>query len=90
MNTITKGIVWDDKQSEEGKYYMDTLCRETALLHKVMNKHLPKNQVLGIMGPVFRDYCTKLVEAYGEARVEGETGKNRYTRPNAFSHDPRS
>lgn len=72
-------IDWDEPQRTEGKhYYMDTLCKETALLHKVMNKHLPKNQVLGIMGPVFRDYCTKLVEAFGEARVNTASGKERF------------
>lgn len=78
MNSIVRGIDWDAPQDKEGKYYMETLCKETGLLYKVMNKHLPKEQVLGIMVPVFRDYCTKLVEAYGQAVVRTEGGKQRY------------
>jgi vacuolar protein sorting-associated protein 54 len=70
---------WDEVWAgEEGKYYMDILCRETGVLYKVLNKHLPLPQVTGIMGPVFRDYAAKLVEGFSEAVVRTEVGKNRY------------
>ncbi|KAF8537050.1 Vps54-like protein-domain-containing protein [Trichophaea hybrida] len=46
---------WDEEWvGEEGKYYIDTLCRETGVLYKVLNKHLPIEQVRGIMSPVLR------------------------------------
>lgn len=56
---------------------MDTLCRETGVLYKVLNKHFPVEQVRSIMDPVFRDYEKKLGEGYREAIVRSEQGKQR-------------
>lgn len=69
---------WDEEWvGEEGKYYIDTLCRETGVLYKVLNKHLPIEQVRGIMGPVFKDYTGRLVEGFGGSVVTTEGGKKR-------------
>ena len=61
-----------------GKYYMDTMCRETLVLHKVLARHLPPEQVMGIMGPVFRDYAQRLIEGYSGATIRTEDGRKRY------------
>ncbi|KAA8900740.1 Vps54-like protein-domain-containing protein [Sphaerosporella brunnea] len=72
---------WDEQWvGEEGRYYMDILCRETGVLYKVLNKHLPISQVAAIMGPVFRDYAAKLVEGFSEGMVRTDEGKNRMIR----------
>lgn len=74
-----KKMNWDEPWvGEDGRYYMDILCRETGVLYKVLNRHLPLPQVHGIMGPVFQDYADKLVDGVTGALVRTEEGKKRY------------
>lgn len=79
-----KSMNWDlpapDLSVPGTKYYMETLCKETGVLYKVLMKHLPVDQVRGIMEPVFRDYEEKLGEAYKEATVRSEDAKRRMCR----------
>lgn len=76
--TTMTNLDWDDEwHGAEGKYYMDVLCRETGVLYKVLNKHLPLEQVRGIMAPVFRDYTARLSEGFGARAVRTEAGKQR-------------
>lgn len=69
---------WIDQGGDPEKYYMDTLCRETTVLHKVLSKHLPSDTLLSIMVPVFEDYKWRLKEGWGEVGVRTEEGKGRY------------
>lgn len=69
---------WIDQGGDPEKYYMDTLCRETTVLHKVLSKHLPSETLLSIMVPVFEDYKWRLKEGWGEVGVRTEEGKGRY------------
>ncbi|KAI5854333.1 Vps54-like protein-domain-containing protein [Tricharina praecox] len=76
-----KKMNWDEVWvGEDGRYYMDILCRETGVLYKVLNKHLPLPEVRGIMGPVFQDYADKLVDGVSGAVVRTEDGKKRMAR----------
>ncbi|TGZ82016.1 Vps54-domain-containing protein [Ascodesmis nigricans] len=83
--TTIKSITWEDpapvppsdSDPAKNRYYMDTLCRETGVLYKVLNKHFPVEQVRSIMAPVFRDYEKKIGEGYREAVVRSEEGKKR-------------
>lgn len=56
---------------------METLCKETTILHKVLAKHLPRETLLGIMAPVFEDYKVRLADAYKDAVVRSPQGKER-------------
>jgi vacuolar protein sorting-associated protein 54 len=72
---------WIDQGGDPEKYYMDTLCRETTVLHKVLSKHLPNETLLSIMEPVFQDYKWRLREGWAEVVVRSEAGKQRYELP---------
>ena len=61
-----------------GKYYMETLCKETTVLHKVLSKHLPKEVLVGIMTPVFEDYRVRLGDGFRDVVVRSEGAKERF------------
>jgi len=64
-----------------GKYYMETLCKETTVLHKVLSKHLPKDTLVGIMTPVFDDYRVRLGDGFRDVVVRSEGAKERFVLP---------
>ena len=64
-------------EKREANAYMETLCKETATLAKVLSKHLPEGAVMGIMGPVFAQYRSQWERAFSEVRVGGEGVKER-------------
>ncbi|PWW72808.1 Vps54-domain-containing protein [Tuber magnatum] len=73
---------WDATRIGEGagaKYYMETLCKETTVLHKVLSKHLPKETLVGIMTPVFEDYRARLEDGFRDVVVRSEGAKERMT-----------
>ena len=57
--------------------YMETLCKETTTLQKVLSKHLPEPVVAGIMRPVFQNYRSQWEKAFQEVAVKSEKGKDR-------------
>lgn len=65
------------KEPESVSRYMETLCKETATLQKVLAKHLPEGVVMGIMGPVFQSYRQQLQEAFEEVEIRSEAEKKR-------------
>lgn len=72
---------WDAARTGEeagGKYYMETLCKETTVLHKVLSKHLPKEVLVGIMTPVFEDYRVRLADGFRDVVVRSEGAKERF------------
>ncbi|CCX06200.1 Vps54-like protein-domain-containing protein [Pyronema domesticum] len=78
---IMRSLDWDHEwQGEREKYWVEVICRETGVLYKVLNKHLPVEQVRGIMGPVFADYRGRLVEGFMGGVTRTEEGKERMLR----------
>ena len=57
---------------------METLCKETTVLHKVLSKHLPKEVLVGIMTPVFEDYRVRLADGFRDVVVRSEGAKERF------------
>ncbi|CAZ79213.1 unnamed protein product [Tuber melanosporum] len=67
------------RASEEAgaKYYMETLCKETTVLHKVLSKHLPEETLVGIMTPVFEDYRVRIGDGFRDVVVRSDGAKER-------------
>ncbi len=57
---------------------METLTKETGLLHRVLSRHLPEVSVRMVMGPVFGNYREQWGKAFSEVAVKTEGGKQRY------------
>ena len=75
-----KGIDWDEAAKNTSvpvSAYMETLCKETTTLQKVLSKHLPEPVVAGIMGPVFQNYRSQWEKAFQEVLLKTEKGKDR-------------
>ncbi|KAF2402972.1 putative GARP complex component [Trichodelitschia bisporula] len=60
--------------------HMETLTKETATLHRVLNRNLPEISVRMIMDPVFRSYREQWGKAFRETNVQTEAGKERLLR----------
>ena len=58
--------------------YVETLTKETALLHRVLSRHLAQPTVGMIMLPVFANYREQFGAAFRETQVKTEAGKERY------------
>lgn len=69
-------VNWDQK-TESAHPYMETLCKETSTLHRVLTKHLPETSIRMIMGPVFASYKEQLGRALEEANPTTEVGHER-------------
>ena len=75
-----KNIDWEEAAKNTSvpvSPYMETLCKETATLQKVLSKHLPEPVLAGIMGPVFQSYKNQWEKAFQEVVVKSEKGKDR-------------
>jgi vacuolar protein sorting-associated protein 54 len=79
VNTMRK-IDFDEQGEDSGKSspHMETLTKETGLLHRVLSRHLPEVSVRMVMGPVFVNYREQWGKAFGEVKVKTEVGKQRY------------
>ena len=76
---IMKKINWDAPSSTQAvSPYMETLVKETTLLHKVLSKHLPEMTVRMIMDPVFSSYREQWGKAFQDVDAETVAGKERY------------
>ncbi|CAG8900364.1 unnamed protein product [Penicillium egyptiacum] len=73
-----KKINWDAKGASPAvNPFMETLAKETGILHRVLSKHLPDMTVSMIMVPVFNSYRDQWTKAFQEADVQTEAGKKR-------------
>lgn len=72
-----KAIDWDEK-TKSAHPYMETLCKETSTLHRVLTKHLPETSIRMIMGPVFASYKEQLGQALEQANPRTDIGPERY------------
>ena len=58
--------------------YVETLTKETGLLHRVLSRHLAQPTVGMIMAPVFANYREQFGAAFRETQVRTEAGKERF------------
>ena len=75
-----KKIDFDEPGTDTGKAspHMETLTKETGLLHRVLSRHLPEVSVRMVMGPVFGNYREQWGKVFGEVKVKTEGGKQRH------------
>lgn len=75
-----KDIRWDDAAEVERDISpnLDTLIKETTIMHKVIRRYLSEGSVRGIMGSVFESYKEQLGKVFKEAGVRTGRGKERY------------
>ncbi|KAG9255426.1 Vps54-like protein-domain-containing protein [Emericellopsis atlantica] len=78
-----RNIDWD-KQVDGIHPYMETLCKETSTLHRVLTKHLPETSILMIMGPVFGSYKEQLGAALKDADPKTQEGHQSMIRDVEF------
>ncbi|KAK4544198.1 hypothetical protein LTR36_004408 [Oleoguttula mirabilis] len=60
--------------------YMETLTRETAILHRVLSRHLAEFDVNLIMRRIAEGFAEQWPKAFAEVRVEGREGEGRLVR----------
>jgi vacuolar protein sorting-associated protein 54 len=58
--------------------HMETLAKETVVLHRTLGRYLPEVHVKGIMAPVFANYREQWGNAFRGARVATAKGRDRY------------
>jgi vacuolar protein sorting-associated protein 54 len=56
---------------------METMAKETTMLHRALSKHMPEINVKIIMEPVWRSYEEQWGKAFREKSVNTEEGKKR-------------
>ncbi|KAI1455246.1 Vps54-domain-containing protein [Annulohypoxylon moriforme] len=66
-----RGLDWDREGEVSVDVFMETLCKETVTLHRVLTKHLPEGTVRLIMTPVFESYRSQLGKTMQELEVGG-------------------
>jgi vacuolar protein sorting-associated protein 54 len=73
-------IDFDDNGGSGGAVskHMETLAKDTAVLHKTLGRYLPEMHVRGIMAPVFMNYRDLWGDAFKVVRVGTEGGRQRY------------
>ncbi|KAF2096030.1 GARP complex component [Rhizodiscina lignyota] len=73
-------IDFDSDTERQVSPHMETLTRETTLLHRVLGKYLPDMTVRMIMGPVFSSYRDQWSKAFSDVAIKSDTGKARLLR----------
>ncbi|KAF1962449.1 Vps54-domain-containing protein [Byssothecium circinans] len=75
-------IEWDNELEvkKDVSPNMEILTKETATLHKVINKYLHEIQVRMIMAPMFESYREQIGKVFKEASVKTAPGKQRMLR----------
>ncbi|KAE9973983.1 hypothetical protein Vi05172_g5645 [Venturia inaequalis] len=76
------------KDEDAGKVskHIETLTKETTVLHRTLSKYLPDMHVSMIMSPVFANYREQWGEAFKGAGVKTESGKSRLLRDAEHLH----
>lgn len=72
-----RAIEWDTSQKSPHPY-IETLVKETSLLHRNLVKHLSEDTVRMIMIPVFTSFKDQFGSAFQEADPKTEAGRDRY------------
>jgi vacuolar protein sorting-associated protein 54 len=74
-------VDWDADSARPASAHMETLTEETALLQRVLARHMTEATVRGIMLPVFASYKAQWGRAFREARPQTPAGKSRFDLP---------
>ncbi|KAI0398129.1 Vps54-domain-containing protein [Xylariaceae sp. FL0594] len=72
-----KNLAWDQGSETKVNVYMETLVKETVVLHRVLTKHLPEGTVQMIMGPVFQSYKSQIGDALQTVEAKNETAASQ-------------
>ncbi|KAF2673331.1 Vps54-domain-containing protein [Microthyrium microscopicum] len=79
--TTMRSIDMDADAGREGNSpHMEVLAKETAQLYRALAKHLPDHTVAEIMGPVWQSYQEQFTQAFQEADIHTEEGRQRLLR----------
>lgn len=78
MAKKARETAWDEESTEDIRKYMTDLVRDTSKLHRALFKYLPKHAVGLVTVPVITSYKDHLENAYKEAELETETGREWY------------
>lgn len=73
-----KAVDWEASKGAAVHDYMETLTKETSMLHRILTKHLPEGTVRLIMMPVFRSYKDTFGGALKSIEAQTEAGRERY------------
>jgi len=73
-----KTVDWDTGSTTGVHEYMETIAKETSMLHRNLTKHLPEGTVRLIMMPVFRSYKDTFGGALKSVEAQTEAGRERY------------
>ena len=74
-----KAVDWDSSNCDTAvNEYMETLTRETTMLHRNLTKHLPESTVRLIMLPVFESYKNTFGGTLRSLEGPTEAGRDRY------------
>lgn len=78
-----KKIEWDTDAeiNKDVSSSMDSLTKDTVIMHKVINRFLSDMQVRMIMGPVFESYREQVGKVIRDAIVKTPGGKARFVVP---------
>jgi vacuolar protein sorting-associated protein 54 len=71
-----KQVEWE-VPSKGVNAYMETLTKETLILHRALSKHLPESTVMMIMDPVFNAYKDQWAQAYQDIPLKNEVARER-------------
>ncbi|KAF2703072.1 Vps54-domain-containing protein [Pleomassaria siparia CBS 279.74] len=75
-----KKVQWDNDSARNVSPNMETLTKDTVVLHKVLSKYLHEISVRMIMTPVFESYSEQIGKVFKEADVQTGAGKTRILR----------
>jgi vacuolar protein sorting-associated protein 54 len=74
-------VDFDAEDAGEGvSKHMETMAKETVVLHRTLGRYLPEHHVRGIMLPVFANFREQWGDAFRGAAVATQRGKDRYVR----------
>jgi vacuolar protein sorting-associated protein 54 len=76
-----RGINWDTSSGNSAHEYMETLAKETSMLHRTLTKNLPEGAMHMIMVAVFNNYKDTFGNAFRGLEANTEAGRDRYVSP---------
>ena len=80
-------VRWD-VETTSAHEYMETLTKETTMLHRNLTKHLPEDTVRFIMVPVFRSYKNTFGSVLKNLDAPTEADRDRYAHPRHTLSNP--
>lgn len=69
-----------ETSGEDASPYIETLCRESATLYRVLSKHLYEADVADIMSRILANYKDLWNRAFAEVAVSTPAGRDRFVR----------